>query len=267
MSPINCFYSLSKPGVLLLSTYLCLGAPQALAAEKMPSTKAPVQATQKAEKTLKQTVKTQMEKLNIMHPQASGTAQSAEQAAQISQWANGAVEKIQAAQTSIDHDQLPEAKHQLGEAQSMLDHIQQSEPTGKAIQKAESTRQQVEQGKISSETDLVPLEQEIVTVETVTPVPKAKEHLKKAKDSLQQKNKAQAKQHLVDVESQLIYAEANLPVSRTKQDVLGAQTLLEQGKPKEAQKLLTDSLRHIQVLASETEKSKRMKLPEAVPAP
>ncbi len=270
--------ALSKVTYLFLGTCVCLGvplSPDALAAT--PPVKAPVKTAAKAGETVntvKKTVETETHKVQqtIQNP-ASPSAATATPASpakkmptqQVSQWANDAVEKIESAQTSIEHNQLPEAKHQLTEAQSLLDHIQQSEPTGKAINQVELTRKQLETGQISTAADLAPLDQEIVAFEMVTPAPQAKQHLKLAKQSLQEKNKSNATEHLVDVESQLIYAEANLPVSRTKQDVLGAQTLLEQGKPKEAHKLLTDSLKHIQVMAVETEKDTQMKLPQSVP--
>lgn len=264
--------AMSKVTYLFLGTCVCLGvplSPDAWAAS--PPVKALVKPAAKAGetvKTVKKTVETETHKVQqtIQKP-ATPAATHAKKVPtqQVSQWANDAVEKIESAQTSIEHNQLPEAKHQLTEAQSLLDHIQQSEPTGKAINQVESTRKQLEAGQISSEKDLAPLDQEIVAFETVTPAPQAKQHLKLAKQSLQEKNKTHATEHLVDVESQLIYAEANLPVSRTKQDVLGAQTLLEQGKPKEAHKLLTDSLKHIQVMAAETEKNTQMKLPQTEP--
>lgn len=264
--------ALGKVTYLLIGTCVCLGVPSnpdAMAASPTPG-KAPVKPAAKAGemvKTVKKTVETETKKVQEAIQKQTSPAMKKEQSPQVTQWANDAVEKIESAQTSIEHNKLPEAKHQLTEAQVLLDHIQQSEPTGKAINRVESTRKQLEAGHISSEKDLAPLDQEIGEFETVTPVPKAKQHLNMAKQSLQEKNKAHATEHLVDVESQLIYAEANLPVSRTKQDVLGAQTLLEQGKAKEAHKLLTDSLKHIQEVVLETNKSTQMKLPKAVPAP
>ncbi len=264
--------ALGKVTYLLLGTCLCLGVPSnpdAMAASPTPG-KAPVKPAAKAGemvKTVKKTVETETKKVQEAIQKQTSPAMKKEPSPQVSQWANEAVTKIEAAQTSIEQNQLPEAKHQLSEAQTLLDHIQQSEPTGKAINRVESTRKQLEAGQISTDKDLVPLEQDIMMFETVTPAPKAKQHLNMAKQSLQEKNKANATEHLVDVESQLIYAEANLPVSRTKQDVLGAQTLLEQGKAKEAHKLLTDSLKHIQEVVLETSKSTQMKQPKTVPAP
>ncbi len=263
--------ALGKVTYLLLGTCVCLGVPSnpdALAASppaKVPAK--PAAKTGEMVKTVKKTVETETHKAQEAMRKLASPAMKKEQNPQVSQWANDAVKKIEAAQSSINNNQLPEAKRQLTEAQTLLDQIQQSEPTGKAINRVETTRKQLEAGQINTDQDLAPLEQEIVEFETVAPVPKAKQHLKMAKQSLQEKNKANAHVHLADVESQLIYAEANLPVSRTKQEVLGAQTLLEQGKAKEAHKLLTDSLQHIQSLATETNKATPLKEPSAVPAP
>lgn len=268
-------------GALNKVSYLFLGASVGLGIHLIsdawaasPPAKAPVKPAAKTEeaiKTVKKTVETETQKVQkaIQKPVSSSaesiTHKQNAPAQQVSQWANDAVGKIESAQTSIEHNQLTEARHQLTEAQVLLDQIQQSAPTGNAINRVELTRKRLEAGQISAESDLAPLDQEIVAFETVTPAPQAKQYLKLARQSLQDKNKADAQKHLVNVESQLIYAEANLPVSRTKQDVLGAQMLLEQGKPKEAHKLLTDSLRHIQIMAVEIEKDTQMKLPQTAP--
>lgn len=262
-------------GVVTLALSLCLlttGAMAQTAPMKQPAQQPPKQAKPAAPapkqtnpmEQINQSIDQGIQKIKETFQPASDNGLTPEEEMKVSQFANGAVDKIEAAQTSIEQNKLTEAKTQLGEAQSMLENIQHTRPTGQAIEKVQTTRKQLETSQTTT-TDLAPLEKEIVEFEKVTPAPKAKEHLNLAKKSLQDKKKAEAGQHLADVESHLIYAEADLPVSRTRQDVLGAQALLDQNKPKEAHKLLTDSLKHIQTLAVEVDADAKMNMPSTTP--
>lgn len=227
--------------LLLLASGVAISAPKPAQPAKQTS-----DTMDKINQTVDDSVKKIKETLRI-EPNKNDTP---ENRAHLSQMANQAVGKIEAAQTSIEANKLTEAKTQLGEAQTLLENIQKTEPTARVIDTVQTKRKQLQTSQTVA-VDLVPLDGELVEFEKVTPAPKAKDHLKQAKQSLQDKKRTEATEHLATVEEHLIYAEADLPVSRTKQDVLGAQTLLNQNKPKEAQKLLTDSLKHIQILVME----------------
>lgn len=248
-----------KLGVITLALGVVVASHAVAQAAPKPATPKPTQQDNTMEKinqSIDQGVKKLKETLRI----EPGQNATPEQEAKVSRMANDAVSKIEAAQTSIEQNRLPEAKTQLSQAQALLDNIQQTEATAQVIDKVQTTRKQLETSQTAT-TDLAPLESEIMKFEKVTPAPEAQAHLDKAQESLKNKKKDEATQHLVQVEENLIYAEADLPVSRTKQDVLGAQALLSQNKPKEAHKLLTDSLKHIQVLAVEVDEA------ETAPAP
>lgn len=246
-------------GLFLLVPGVGVSAPVAPTKPTVPAT-GKTDAMEKINESIDQSVKKIKETLRI----EPGKNDTPENEARVSRLANDAVNKIEAAQTAIEANKLPEAKTQLTEAQALLDNIQQTGPTTKVIDKVQTTRKQLETSQTAT-VDLVPLESGIAEFETVTPAPKAKEHLNLAKKSLQEQKKTEASQHLADVEEQLIYAEADLPVSRTKQDVLGAQKLLDQNKPREAHKLLTDSLMHIQTLVVEADGTGQVKMPATSP--
>lgn len=234
-------------GVLVASQSIAQAAPK----PAQPKSTQQEDTMEKINQSIDQGVKKIKETLRI----EPGQNATPEQEAKISSMANDAVKKIEAAQTSIEQNKLTDAKTQLSQAQELLEGIQATKPTAQVIDKVQTTRKQLETSQTAT-TDLAPLESEIVKFEKITPAPEAKAHLDKAQNSLKDKKKDEATQHLVQVEESLIYAEADLPVSRTKQDVLGAQTLLSQNKPQEAHKLLTDSLKHIQVLATEVDETK-----------
>lgn len=246
-------------GLFLLVPGVGISAPKAPTKPITPATEKQ-DTMEKINQSIDESVKKIKETLRI----EPGKNDTPANEARVSRLANDAVTKIEAAQSSIEANKLPEAKTQLSQAQELLDNIQQTGPTAKVIDKVQTTRKQLETSQTAT-MDLVPLESELATFETVTPAPKAKEHLNLAKKSLQENKKGEASQHLSEVEDQLIYAEADLPVARTKQDVLSAQTLLNQNKPKEAHKALTDSLMHIQTLIVEADGETKAKMPTSVP--
>ena len=193
-----------------------------------------------------------------------GKSDTAQYVQRVSRLANQVLEKIQGAQDNIQGNKLDLAKIQLGQAEELLDNIQQTGPTAHVIDTVKSKRKEL-QTKEQVNIDLVTLDEELLEIARVVPIPQAKEHLSLAKESLAKKDNKAASGHLAELENSLIYAEADLPVSRTRQDVISAENYLVKNKPEAASKALQDSLKHIQVVAAEAVQDEPVQVMEDKP--
>lgn len=227
---------MSQKNILMLA--ICVGL----------ATVSPVvaQAAQKAPKAVK-TIQV-----------SPGKGMTPQNEANESDMAKTVILKIAAAQKSLEADKPELAQAQLVEAQVLLEEIKLNEPTANIIEKVHTARTNLEKSEQVPVT-LIPLDAELVSFETITPVPTAKHHLLLAKKSLANQDNKTASQELLQVENNLIYAEAALPVNRTYQDVVGAQYMLTKNKISAAKKMLQDSQQHIVLLETDTKTSETIK--------